>query len=376
MIIMVGRGRRLLLLTRGTGHDNHEFTPLQLRKKEMARQEAPKTYKKAEVGEPREKSMSTEQDWPTVWPTARSFHPASVPLPLYMGYVKKDAPPYKYANAELMKIPNFLHLTPQAVERHCEALRKFTPLQLRKKEMARQEAPKTYKKAEDSIHTGPTTSPLAVGFHPHWSYHQPSSCRIPSTLVHQGLRICHSVGEPREKSMSTEQDWPTVWPTARSFHPASVPLPLYMGYVKKDAPPYKYANAELMKIPNFLHLTPQAVERHCEALRSKFTTFLGLEKLSDSRMNTWAVATEFCTPWPDGLETEEKCQKHFPVEVTTTDYCHASTTIRDQRARNVTVEFPISSLPLDYHANQKMIRLAGEDRYNPNTNTIKIVGDR
>jgi len=31
--------------------------------------------------------------------------------------------------------------------------------------------------------------------------------------------------------------------------------------------PGKYANAELMKIPNFLHLTPAHVKKHCEALK-------------------------------------------------------------------------------------------------------------
>lgn len=35
-------------------------------------------------------------------------------------------------------------------------------------------------------------------------------------------------------------------------------------------PPSKYANAELMKIPNFLHLTPNHVKKHCEALKRKF----------------------------------------------------------------------------------------------------------
>jgi len=33
--------------------------------------------------------------------------------------------------------------------------------------------------------------------------------------------------------------------------------------------PGKYANAELMKIPNFLHLTPAHVKKHCEALKCK-----------------------------------------------------------------------------------------------------------
>ena len=68
--------------------------------------------------------------------------------------------------------------------------------------------------------------------------------------------------------MSIDQDWGSVWPVARTFHPASVPLPVRMGYpLKKQAPLGKFVNTELMKIPNFLHLTPPVVERQCEAIK-------------------------------------------------------------------------------------------------------------
>ena len=33
--------------------------------------------------------------------------------------------------------------------------------------------------------------------------------------------------------------------------------------------PSKYANAELMKIPNFLHLTPAHVQKQCAALKGE-----------------------------------------------------------------------------------------------------------
>lgn len=61
-----------------------------------------------------------------------------------------------------------------------------------------------------------------------------------------------------------------------------------------------------MKIPNFLHLTPPAVKKHCSALK------------------------QFCTEWPKGLETDEDCDKHFPMTTITTDYCHSSPTIKDR----------------------------------------------
>lgn len=80
------------------------------------------------------------------------------------------------------------------------------------------------------------------------------------------------------------------------------------------APPDKFGNAELMKIPNFLHLTPPAIDKHVEALK------------------------KFCTPWPEGLEDDEKCNHHFPLEIISSDYCHSSPIIRDPLARIVTIK--------------------------------------
>jgi len=156
---------------------------------------------------------------------------------------------------------------------------------------------------------------------------------------------------PRYKKMPVNQDWPSVWPVARSFHPASVPLPLFQGYVPPHkAPPGKFANLELMKIPNFLHLTPPAINRHCEALK------------------------KFCTPWPEGLETDELIEKHFPIESISSDYCHSTPSIRDHRARIVTLRIKLSTLRLDEHAKDKFLRLVGE-RYDKTTDWITIVTD-
>lgn len=115
--------------------------------------------------------------------------------------------------------------------------------------------------------------------------------------------------------MAVDQDWGSVWTGPRSFHPATVPLPLRQGYTKKNAsPPDKYANAELMKIPNFLHLTPPVIKKQCEALK------------------------KFCTKWPQGLETEIKWKKHFPIDLITSDYCHGLPTIRSPLARIITIQ--------------------------------------
>ena len=74
--------------------------------------------------------------------------------------------------------------------------------------------------------------------------------------------------------MSTDQDWTNVWPTAATFKQSVVPLPITQGYVasekeNKGLPVEKYANAELMKIPNFFHLTPNHSKKHCAALKSE-----------------------------------------------------------------------------------------------------------
>ncbi|XP_004526961.1 28S ribosomal protein S35, mitochondrial [Ceratitis capitata] len=160
------------------------------------------------------------------------------------------------------------------------------------------------------------------------------------------------VQPPRHQKMATDQDWSAVWPGPRTFQPSVVPLPLRQGYTEKGAPPpSKFANAELMKIPNFLHLTPPAIRQQCEALK------------------------KFCTPWPKGLETLENCEKRFPIEIKSTDYCHALPTIRNPEARRVTLNIKLSDLKFDAHAKDKFLRLVG-DRYNPNTGILTIVADR
>jgi len=164
-------------------------------------------------------------------------------------------------------------------------------------------------------------------------------------------RIKFEVPPPRTTLMKEDQDWTNVWPGPRTFHPAVVPLPIRQGRNKKKAAPGKYGNAEILKIPNFLHLTPPAIEKHCRALK------------------------KFCTQWPAGLETEKKCEEHFPVEVITSDYCHSSPTIRDPLSRIVTIKFKLSRLPLDQHARDKILRLL-ESRYNEKTDVVTITTDR
>ncbi|CAH1390146.1 unnamed protein product [Nezara viridula] len=156
---------------------------------------------------------------------------------------------------------------------------------------------------------------------------------------------------PRTERMPVDQDWSNVWPGPRTFHPASVPLPLRQGINKLGASPGKVGNVELMKIPNFLHLTPPAIKKHCMALK------------------------KFCTPWPRALSTNENCQKYFPLELIQTDYCHSSPSIRNPLARIITIKFPLDKLHLDEHAKDKFLRLVG-DRYDEETGIVTIVTDK
>ncbi|MCL4136642.1 UNVERIFIED_CONTAM: hypothetical protein GTU68_018394, partial [Idotea baltica] len=156
----------------------------------------------------------------------------------------------------------------------------------------------------------------------------------------------------REKTQSVIQDWGNVWPGIRSFHPASVPLPVRMGYPHKSSPyPDKWGNAELMKIPNFLHITPPVIERQCAAIK------------------------KFCSPWPKELATEEAQDFHFPVTVKSSSYLHSSPSLRDPRSRIVTLRINIESLDLDWHALDKLLRLVG-DRFDPETKILTLVADR
>lgn len=118
--------------------------------------------------------------------------------------------------------------------------------------------------------------------------------------------------------MKEGQDWGAVWPGPKTFHPSSVPLPMHQGLIttrtKVLPKPGKFVNAELMKIPNFLHLTPPVVKKQCEAIK------------------------KFCTPWPENLETSEQCEEHFPIQYITSDYCHGLPTIRNPLARIVALK--------------------------------------
>ncbi|KAL5107117.1 28S ribosomal protein S35 mitochondrial [Taenia crassiceps] len=136
-----------------------------------------------------------------------------------------------------------------------------------------------------------------------------------------------------------DDDWSTVWPCENFFSPYAFPVPIRQGHSKNlvengGLSPAKYANAELLKIPNFLHLTPRHIEKHCKALQ------------------------KFTTKWPSGLCTDEDVDRHYPVEVVTHSFTNSAPSIRDKRARRVTIRVPLKCLGLDERGRLKLLRLA------------------
>uniref|UniRef100_A0A3Q3N393 Mitochondrial ribosomal protein S35 n=1 Tax=Mastacembelus armatus TaxID=205130 RepID=A0A3Q3N393_9TELE len=128
----------------------------------------------------------------------------------------------------------------------------------------------------------------------------------------RGRKTRRDVGAPRTEKMPLDQDWTAVYPAATPFRANAVPLPVRMGYpVKRGVPAEKKGNLELIKIPNFLHLTPAAIKKHCKALKP------------------------FCTEWPAALETDAKCDEHFPIKVESRDYVSAGLSLRNPLARIV-----------------------------------------
>uniref|UniRef100_A0A0N5AIZ9 MRP-S28 domain-containing protein n=1 Tax=Syphacia muris TaxID=451379 RepID=A0A0N5AIZ9_9BILA len=164
-----------------------------------------------------------------------------------------------------------------------------------------------------------------------------------------------AIRRPRMEEMKTDQDWPSVWPVAASFRSSVVPLPIRMGTRKnpEKKPPFKTAgNLELLKIPNFLHLTPEAIERHCKAIK------------------------KFCTKWP--AEFDDSVQLHqtnYPLLVSFSDYVHQGTSLRDTRSRIIVLKLKLSALHLDSAAKDKIRRLLGSC-YCEKTDTITLVTDR
>uniref|UniRef100_A0A8C6ADM5 28S ribosomal protein S35, mitochondrial-like n=1 Tax=Marmota marmota marmota TaxID=9994 RepID=A0A8C6ADM5_MARMA len=184
-----------------------------------------------------------------------------------------------------------------------------------------------------------TLSALSTAVSPATHARRPGLCTIERTSKSE-RQLRRKALPPRTEKMAVDQDWPSVYPVAAPFKPSTVPLPIRMGYpVNKGVPMAKEGNLELLKIPNFLHLTPVAIKKH------------------------------------SALDSDEKCEKHFPIEIDTADYVSSGPSIRNPKARVVTLRVKLSSLNLDDHAKKKLIKLVGE-RYCKTTDVLTIKTDR
>lgn len=110
--------------------------------------------------------------------------------------------------------------------------------------------------------------------------------------------------------------------------------------------------SNIFQIPNFLHLTPAAIKKHCEALKRMLTEQLKIQVLfilwyvylpSLSYIQNHFFTTAFCTEWPSALDTDANCDKHFPIKVESTDYVSAGPSLRNPSARIVHLKVSIST---------------------------------
>lgn len=174
-------------------------------------------------------------------------------------------------------------------------------------------------------------------------------------IINKNFRNQLASRPPRTEDMDVNQDWQSVWPGAQSFKANSVPLPIRMGTRPDPSkrPPFKkVGNLELVKIPNFLHLTPKAIENHCAAIK------------------------KFCTPYPKELKGNKSLTSEvLPLVTEYSDYVHQGPSLRDPRARKVTLKVSLKSLNLSDHGREKLIRLVG-NRYDEKTDVITLENDR
>uniref|UniRef100_A0AC35UH47 MRP-S28 domain-containing protein n=1 Tax=Rhabditophanes sp. KR3021 TaxID=114890 RepID=A0AC35UH47_9BILA len=175
--------------------------------------------------------------------------------------------------------------------------------------------------------------------------------RYPRFDIHDRLAL----RTPRSEEMTPSQDWPSVWPAAHSFIASVVPLPMRMGTRPDPSkrPPFKkVGNLELVKIPNFLHLTPEAIKRHCDAIKV------------------------FCTPFPKELiGKSELAEEVLPLKIQYSDYVHQGPSLRDSRAKKITYSLKVGALNLSKVGKEKLLRLVG-DKYDERSDILTITTDR
>ena len=144
----------------------------------------------------------------------------------------------------------------------------------------------------------------------------------------------------------SECDWSDVYPAEKPLDPYLIGLPIRGGghKIRKELPPLAESNAVFWQTPNFFHLTPPAIEKHCEALKP------------------------LLAEWPSDLP-------YCPVEVETTDFLLSGNERYHQDGRHVRMEVDFDSLQLTGRAREKMLELL-EGKYDIDRNVIKLESRR
>ncbi|XP_030070131.1 small ribosomal subunit protein mS35 isoform X3 [Microcaecilia unicolor] len=102
----------------------------------------------------------------------------------------------------------------------------------------------------------------------------------------QSGRFKRESAAPRTERMTENQDWSNVYPTAASFKPSVVPLPVRMGYpVERGVPPDKKGNLELIKVK----LSSLNLDDHA---RKKLIKLVGERYCKDT--DTLTIRTDRC----------------------------------------------------------------------------------
>ncbi|KAI6646519.1 28S ribosomal protein S35, mitochondrial-like [Oopsacas minuta] len=143
-----------------------------------------------------------------------------------------------------------------------------------------------------------------------------------------------------------DNDWSDIYPTEKPFDPYLIGLPIRAGghRIRKELPPLAEGNVVFWEDTNFFHLTPPAIQKHCEALKP------------------------LCTEWPSDLP-------YCPIEVETVDFLLPGNERYHQDGRHVRMEIDFDSLNLSARPREKMLELLG-DKYDIDKNVIKLESRR
>ena len=148
------------------------------------------------------------------------------------------------------------------------------------------------------------------------------------------------------REMYSDFDWSDVYPAEKPFDPYLINLPVRAGghNIKRELAPFSENNVVFWDSPNFFHLTPSAIKKHCAALRP------------------------LCTPWPSDLP-------YCPVEVETVDFLLPGNDRYHPDARKVVMEIDFDSLKLSGRPREKMLELLA-GKYDVDRNVVKLQSER